>query len=76
MGAAGHLRRRRNPADERHLLVELTEHGRTLRPIVGEIRMTLICALGGKVGPVLELRKKFEKVAELLRAAPHLQPAA
>ncbi|MBK3405189.1 MarR family transcriptional regulator [Methylorubrum populi] len=76
MEAAGLLRRRRNPADERHLLVELTENGRTLRSIVGEIRKTLICALGGKVGPVLELQEKVEKVAELLRAAPHLQPAA
>jgi MarR family transcriptional regulator, organic hydroperoxide resistance regulator len=76
MEASGLLRRRRNPRNERLLLVELTEKGQNLRPLVGDVRRTMICALGGKVGPVLKLREQIAKVGDQLRAAPHLKPAA
>ncbi len=76
MEAAGHLRRSRNPNDERLLVVELTEQGQELRPIVGDIREVMICTLGGQESTVLALRDQVEKVVEQLRGAPHLKPAA
>ncbi|AWN35080.1 MarR family winged helix-turn-helix transcriptional regulator [Methylobacterium radiodurans] len=71
MEAAGLLRRVRSKVDERSVHIELTEDGDKLRPLAGQIRKAMICSLGGKVEPVLELRSRIMQITEQLRTAPH-----
>jgi hypothetical protein len=50
--------------------------GQGLRPIVGDIRKAMICALDGEEAAILRLREQVDTVARRLRDAPHLKPAA
>lgn len=66
--AAGYVRRRRDPADERQLRVELTEEGRGLRERAGAGRERIVCALGGSEQPIQALKQKLEELVPVLRA--------
>src|SRR3954470_12272178 len=68
LGTAGCVRRRRDPPNERHLQVGLTQEGRALRHRVGAARERIVCALGGSEQPIQELRQKLEEIVPLLRA--------
>ena len=62
----GLLRRGRDPANERHLRVELTEAGHALRWKVGAAREQIVCALGGTEQPLQALKREIDRVTALL----------
>ena len=68
--AAGHLRRRRAPPDERVVRVELTDQGRSLREKAGVGREAVVCALGGSEEPIQALRQELHRIIPLLRNVP------
>ena len=74
--AAGHVRRRRVPSDERVVRVELTEQGRSLRKKAGVGRETVLCALGGSDEPIQALRQELHRIIPLLRSIPAGSPGA
>jgi DNA-binding MarR family transcriptional regulator len=62
----GLLRRRRDPADERLLRVELTDAGHALRRRAGAARERIVCALGGTEEPIQALKREIDRVTALL----------
>ena len=65
MEASGFVVRRRNPADERQVLVSLTDRGCSIQADAAEARRNVVCALG-KSEP--EVQKLKAMVDELQRA--------
>jgi DNA-binding MarR family transcriptional regulator len=65
MEASGFVVRKRNPADERQVLVTLTDRGRSIQGDAAEARRDVVCALG-KSEP--EVQKLKAMVDELQRA--------
>ena len=65
--ASGYVRRGRNPADERQLLVELTPEGQSLRSRVAEVRKSLVCSLGVTEPSIQALREQIDVMTGLLR---------
>lgn len=70
--AAGHLQRQRDPSDERHVRVTLTEQGRSLRQKAGAARERIVCALGGSEEPIQAIKQELHRIIPLLRSAPGL----
>ena len=64
---SGYVRRGRNPADERQLLVELTPEGQALRFQVAKVRMSLVCSLGVTEPAIQNLRGEIDVITGLLR---------
>ncbi|CAO4154080.1 MarR family transcriptional regulator [Methylorubrum extorquens] len=62
----GLLRRGRDPADERHLPVELTDAGHALRRKAGAARERIVCALGGTEEPIQALKREIDRIIPLL----------
>jgi DNA-binding MarR family transcriptional regulator len=62
----GLLRRGRDPANERHLRVELTDAGHALRRKAGAVREQIVCALGGTEEPIQALKREIDRVTALL----------
>jgi DNA-binding MarR family transcriptional regulator len=62
----GLLRRGRDPANERHFRVELTEAGHALRWKAGAARGQIVCALGGTEEPIQALKREIDRVTALL----------
>jgi DNA-binding MarR family transcriptional regulator len=62
----GLLRRGRDPANERHLRVELTDAGHALRKKAGAVRERIVCALGGTEEPIQALKREIDRVTALL----------
>ncbi|MCJ2016920.1 MarR family transcriptional regulator [Methylobacterium sp. E-065] len=60
------LRRGRDPANERHLRVELTDAGHALRWKVGAAREQIVCALGGTEEPLQALKHEIDRITALL----------
>ena len=60
--AAGHLRRERDPRDERALAVVLTEKGRALRDDAEAIPPAIVERLGMPVEELLELHRRLTAV--------------
>lgn len=58
MESAGYLSRRRNPQDERSLIVSLTEKGRGLQAEARHISTSVIEAMGGDIKELIELRDR------------------
>ena len=56
MESAGYLTRRRNPEDERSLIVSLTDKGQALQAKAQEISTCVIDAMGGDLNELIELR--------------------
>ena len=69
MEKAGLLRRRRDPDDERHLRVELTDQGWSLREAAGAARAQIVCALGGDETSIQRLKRDLHQVTGRLRGA-------
>ena len=57
--AAGHVSRRRDPEDERRVLVEVTDRGRALREQVGDVPRRLFEAMGLSVPELVSLREQL-----------------
>jgi DNA-binding MarR family transcriptional regulator len=62
----GLIRRGRDPANERHLRVELTDAGHALRRKAGAARERIVCALGGTEEPIQALKREIDRVTALL----------
>ncbi|GJE03073.1 MarR family winged helix-turn-helix transcriptional regulator [Methylobacterium isbiliense] len=65
--AGGYVRRRRDPANERQLRLELTEAGHGLRERIGAAREQIVCALGGREEPIQALKEELQRITPLLR---------
>ncbi len=57
--AAGHVTRRRDPDDERRVLVEVTPTGERLRADVAEVPARLFAAMGMTLPELVELRDRL-----------------
>lgn len=64
--AAGHVRRTRNPADERQVVVELTEEGRALRGRAGCLGEALLAASGQSPGELGALNRAVRGLRDSL----------
>jgi MarR family transcriptional regulator, organic hydroperoxide resistance regulator len=76
--AAGYITRRRDPRDERTLLIDLTAEGRALRRRAERIPPAVVARLGVSLADLEELREVLTRVnrAALRSAArDHLVPA-
>lgn len=69
MEASELLQRRRNPEDERSVIVSLTEKGRALEQEAAEISRCILAASGDEVADLIELRDKIQELAERLNQA-------
>lgn len=66
--AAGYVRRNRNPANERQLLVELTKAGHSLRAQTMGLRQALAQALGGAEASIQATQERISLMTSLLRS--------
>lgn len=66
--AAKLVKRERNEADERQVLIHLTDKGRTLRKAASTIPAKVACAAGMPVEELANLKKKLEKLRGKLAA--------
>ncbi len=64
--AAGLVSRRRDPSNERVLVVELTEQGHALRKPAAGVRQRIVCALGGAEPPIQALKQEIDRLIPLL----------
>ncbi|NKY58808.1 MarR family winged helix-turn-helix transcriptional regulator [Nocardia flavorosea] len=71
---AGLVTRRRAPGDERTLVVDLTEAGRSLRREAERIPPAVVERLGVGLGDLEELREVLGRVNEAARRAAHAYP--
>ncbi|HEX5377152.1 MAG TPA: MarR family transcriptional regulator [Phenylobacterium sp.] len=69
MAAAGLVTRTRDPADERRVLIGLTDQGQALRDRAATIPETLACALPMPAAELVELRTTLQDFARKLRAS-------
>lgn len=67
--AAGHVVRRRDPADERRVLLEVTHAGWELRDRVAHVPRELVKSLSMSPGEGKELRRLLQALLENLDAA-------
>jgi DNA-binding MarR family transcriptional regulator len=74
--SAGHVVRRRDPADERRVLVEPTEQGRELRDRVVDVPARLMAATGLSKRDARELRRVLGTMLERLDAAQSASTSA
>jgi DNA-binding MarR family transcriptional regulator len=66
--SAGHVARRRDPADERRVLVEATKEGRALRRQVVDVPARLLQATGLTESDARDLRRVLGRLLESLDA--------
>ena len=64
--AAGHVVRRRDPADERRVLLDVTAAGWTLRDQVADVPERLIAGMGLPVTKARQLRSLLDELLESL----------
>lgn len=64
--AAGHVRRERNPADERQVLIRLTDSGRTLKDQTADFFNHLSQAIGMSHDDIAALRDNIQTLRENL----------
>lgn len=64
--AAGHVKRERNPADERQVLIRLTDGGRALKQETADFFDHLSQAIGMKVEDITALRDNIQALRENL----------
>lgn len=69
MESAGYLTRRRNPEDERSLIVSLTDKGKALQAEAQEISTCVIEAMGGDLNELIELRDRVNALRARLDSA-------
>ncbi|MDE4305036.1 MarR family transcriptional regulator [Phaeobacter gallaeciensis] len=69
MEGAGYLSRRRNPEDERSLIVSLTDKGQALQAEAQEISTCVIEAMGGDLNELIELRDRVNALRARLDSA-------
>ena len=69
MESAGYLSRRRNPEDERSLIVSLTDKGQALQAKAQEISTCVIEAMGGDLNELIELRERVNALRARLDSA-------
>lgn len=69
MEASDLLLRRRNPEDERSVIVSLSEKGRALEQAAADISRCILAASGDEVADLIELRDKIQQLAERLNEA-------
>jgi DNA-binding MarR family transcriptional regulator len=66
--AAKLVKRERNEADERQVLIHLTDKGRALRKAASAIPAKVACAAGMPIEELANLKKKLEKLRGKLAA--------
>lgn len=66
LAQAGHVVRRRDPADERRVLVELTDGGRALEAEVADVPARLVEAAPLTIAQVEDLRDRLDQVLAAL----------
>ena len=66
--AAGHLVRKRNPADERQVKVQLTDQGRAVRAKTKTLADALYGKAGLSVAELVELNARIKAVRDAFRA--------
>ncbi len=76
MEAAGLVSRRRDAADERRVLVDLTQKGRDLRARARHVPLTLGAGLGLTPEEVVQLRDTVTRLVDTLSAHGAAGPAA
>ena len=62
--AAGYVSRRRDPADERRVLLEVTDAGWALRERVGDVPERLLTGVGMSVTKVRQLRSLLDELMQ------------
>lgn len=67
METAELLQRRRNPKDERSVVVTLTDKGRALESEAAEISRCILAASGDEVADLIELRDRVQELADRLQ---------
>lgn len=72
--ALGLIDRRRNPANERQLVVSLTEAGRALQEKVRPIPEAILCASGRDMPDLLRLRDEMAEIRESFAASRQSAP--
>ena len=68
MEAAGLLQRRRNPEDERSVIVSLTEQGKALENEAREISSCILKAAGDDLAELISLRDRVQVLAKRLQS--------
>lgn len=66
--AAKLVKRMRNEADERQVLIHLTDKGRALKKTAAGIPVQVACAAGLPIDELVNIRKKLEKLRGKLAA--------
>ena len=66
--AAGLVRRRRDPADERQVRIGLTQKGRALRDRARAVPHEILCASGHSAGDLQELKRALLGLRDRLNA--------
>lgn len=69
MEASELLQRRRNPEDERSVIVSLSDKGRALEQEAAEISRCILAASGDELADLIELRDKIQQLATRLNKA-------
>jgi MarR family transcriptional regulator, organic hydroperoxide resistance regulator len=67
MEAAGFVTRRRDPADERRVIVDLTEAGRALKAKAAEVPAALACKLALPLEEMVDLRTTLQDLARRMK---------
>lgn len=70
MANAGLIHRQRDTADERRVLVELTEAGRALQRAARDVPRTLLCRIGLSPDEVAALQDTLGKLRQRLHGSP------
>jgi MarR family transcriptional regulator, organic hydroperoxide resistance regulator len=69
METAQLVQRRRNPEDERSVIVSLTAQGRALQQEAAGISRCILAAAGDDVADLIDLRNKIQQLATRLNAS-------
>lgn len=64
----GFIERRRDPSDERSVIVSITTKGQELRKEAEEIPAKVFCSSGISVSEAIELREQLKKIIELINS--------
>lgn len=73
--SAGFVRRHRDPADERRVLVELTEQGRDLRLRAANVPASLLCQVDMPVQEVADLRERIKHLISAIDKPKSSRPS-